>query len=194
MLIETIKAKEFKTINWSGGTSTELFIYPPSSDYKQGNFEFRLSTATVEVEKSNFTSLPGVSRKLMILDGEIEITHENQYSKKLTKFDIDTFEGDWKTSSIGKCVDFNLMTRENSKGELSAISLTRNKEINYPIEGHIEHLILYALSGDIIMNINEEIHHLQKGNLLVIDQIKKLELLLTANENCNLILAKILKV
>ncbi len=130
MIFKIIKASEFNTVNWSGGTSTQLFIYPQNSDYKLRNFDFRLSTAKVEADESDFTSLPGISRKLMILEGEIEITHENHYSKKLAKFDIDTFEGDWATSSVGKCVDFNLMTRGTGKGKLSAISIKKDQFLN----------------------------------------------------------------
>ncbi|MBI9059585.1 HutD family protein [Labilibaculum sp. DW002] len=193
MQYSIITPNNFDTIKWSGGTSTELLIYPPNSDYKQGNFDFRLSTATVEVEKSNFTSLPGISRKLMILEGEIEITHENQYRKKLAKFDIDSFEGDWKTSSIGKCVDFNLMTRGNTNGELTAISIAAKEKVQCQIEDTIEHLVLYILTGAVLVHTNEEIHRLPKGNLLVIHQLKDVKIKIEAKEDSELIESKIFK-
>lgn len=193
MQYSIITPNNFNTIKWSGGTSTELLIYPPNSDYKQGNFDFRLSTATVEVEKSNFTSLPDISRKLMILEGEIEITHENQYRKKLAKFDIDSFEGDWKTSSIGKCVDFNLMTRGNTNGELTAISIAAKEKVQCQIEDTIEHLVLYILTGAVLVHTNEEIHRLPKGNLLVIHQLKDVKIKIEAKENSELIESKIFK-
>ncbi|MDF1551007.1 MAG: HutD family protein, partial [Bacteroidales bacterium] len=97
------KPEDFKTSTWSGGTTTQLFIYPSSADYLKRNFDFRISTAKVTVAKSDFTSLPEISRKIMILEGEITIQHQNRYSKQLKKFDIDEFEGDWKTSAIGTC-------------------------------------------------------------------------------------------
>ena len=50
------KAEDFVTSKWSGGSTTELYIYPPQAVYREGNFKCRISSATVEVEKSDFTS------------------------------------------------------------------------------------------------------------------------------------------
>ncbi|WP_321320498.1 HutD family protein [Labilibaculum sp.] len=192
MNFEISTAKDFNTINWTGGTSTQLYIYPPTSDYQQRDFDFRLSTATVEVEESDFTSLPGVSRKIMILDGAIEIIHENRYSKKLGKFDTDSFEGDWKTSSIGKCIDFNLMTHGTSKGEIKALSIEKKQIVNLPLEKETDFLIGYIFSGEISLTINQKIHQLQQGNLLVITQFGSANLQLTGMENSEIIISKII--
>lgn len=66
MIIEHIKASDLITNNWSGGTTTQLAIYPKDAEYKKRNFLFRISTATVETKESEFTKLPGVSRKLIL--------------------------------------------------------------------------------------------------------------------------------
>ncbi len=121
--------KSFKSNKWAGGLTTQLFIYPPTSDYQQLIFSFRISTATVTTEKSDFTILPGVSRKLMVLDGEITLYHENHHTKQLHKFDIDIFEGAWKTSSHGKCTDFNLMTTGKTIGELEAVIIKKSQHL-----------------------------------------------------------------
>ena len=110
--------KTYKTTDWSGGKTTEMYIYPKDCSYNERNFDFRISTAKVESETSQFTSLPNVHRKLMVLDGSIIINHEGQHSKKLAKFDLDTFEGNWKTSAIGTCTDFNLMSTNNNEGNI----------------------------------------------------------------------------
>ncbi|BAX80602.1 HutD/Ves family protein [Labilibaculum antarcticum] len=192
MNFEISKAADFKTINWSGGTSTQLFIYPPTSDYQRRDFDFRLSTATVEVEESDFTSLPEVSRKIMILDGAIEIIHENRYRKKLRKFDTDSFEGGWKTSSVGKCIDFNLMTRGTASGEILALSIEKNKATTISIDGKADYLILYVFSGEISLTTNQEIHQLQQGNLLVITQFDSLNLKLSGSKDSEVILSEII--
>ena len=57
----------------------------------------------------------------------IIINHKNHYSKQLNKWDIDSFEGNWETSSIGKCTDFNLMTTGNTFGDLSLLKLIEGK-------------------------------------------------------------------
>ncbi|WP_320017759.1 HutD family protein [Labilibaculum manganireducens] len=191
MNFEISRTEDFNTINWSGGTSTQLYIYPAKSDYQQRDFAFRLSTATVEVEKSDFTSLPGVSRKIMILDGAIEIIHENRYSKKLGKFDTDSFDGDWKTSSIGKCIDFNLMTRGTAKGEITALSIEKKQIVNLPLEKETDFLIGYIFSGEISLTINQKIHQLQQGNLLVITQFGSANLQLTGSRDSEVILSEI---
>ena len=68
-----IHKEEQTTIRWSGGLSTELYIFPEDSEYVERNFKYRLSTATVEIEQSVFTPLPGVDRTLMVLEGEMKL-------------------------------------------------------------------------------------------------------------------------
>ncbi len=101
MKISIRKAFSFCTTGWSGGETTELFINPQNSQFKDRDFIFRLSMATVEVEKTQFTSLPGCTRKLMVLRGEMILSHVNQHSKKLKPFDQDRFLGDWGTNAEG---------------------------------------------------------------------------------------------
>ena len=188
-----IRADKFKTINWSGGISTQLYIYPETSDYALRNFDFRLSTARVEVEKSNFTPLPGVSRKIMILDGEIEISHKKHYTKKLQQFDVDAFEGDWETSSIGICTDFNLMTRGNTKGKLSSISLLKNKTTNFKAFKEYSKIIVYLYSGKITFLFEKEELIFNQGELLILDKKDTNSVIFNAIYNSELIVSKISK-
>lgn len=134
MEYKIIASDNFKPVNWSGGTTTELFIFPLKAGYHQRNFQFRLSKSTVETDKSDFTSLPGVSRKLMVLSGKITLCHEGHHSRQLNKFEVDEFEGDWKTSSVGKCTDFNLMTAGKTTGDLQALVIKKKQFINYEIK------------------------------------------------------------
>lgn len=98
-----------KSISWSGGKTTELFIYPEKSDFSQRNFDFRISSATIEIEESDFTSLPSYNRLLAVLEGELEIIHEGKYAKHLAPFEKDSFHGSWTTKSKGKARDFNVI-------------------------------------------------------------------------------------
>lgn len=191
MSFSIIRADKFNTINWSGGISTQLYIYPENADYKQKNFNFRLSTAKVEVEKSKFTPLVGISRKIMILDGEIEISHKDQYTKTLKKFDIDEFEGNWETSSVGTCIDFNLMTRGNTKGELSSMSLIKNQTSEYSIIKKKAKTFIYLYSGKIRFNIDSEDHMLSHGELLIINKPESDILKLNGHKNSKLIIAHV---
>ncbi|MCZ4695687.1 hypothetical protein DWB61_12970 [Ancylomarina euxinus] len=191
MSFSIISADKFNTINWSGGTSTQLYIYPETADYGLRNFNFRLSTAKVEVEKSEFTSLPGVSRKIMILDGQIEISHKNHYKKELKAFDVDEFEGDWQTSSIGTCTDFNLMTRGETKGELSSLALSKNQTKDFSITDRQSKIILYLHFGKIAFNDERDNYILNQGELLIMDNLNPNNLKFIARMDSRLIISKI---
>ena len=118
-----LKKNQLPSTTWSGGTSTQLFIYPQSAEYAKRDFTFRISTASIEAEESVFTSLPGVRRKLMVLDGSLHIKHKGHYQKQLHKFGSDEFLGDWETSAKGRVKDFNLMMREEARGSIEPIIL-----------------------------------------------------------------------
>ena len=121
MHYQLTKKHQLKTTNWEGGTTTQLAIFPSMAEYKQFNFYFRISYATVDVEESTFTFMPGVNRHLMILNGTLQINHIDRYKKILNKFDIDTFNGEWPTTA--KVTDFNIMTRGKANAELEVLIL-----------------------------------------------------------------------
>ena len=68
MKITQTKKSEQVSAKWIGGTTTQLAIFPATAEYTKFNFIFRMSTATVEIEESTFTFMPGVTRHLMILN------------------------------------------------------------------------------------------------------------------------------
>lgn len=164
---EIIRNQDVKVANWSGGTTSELFIYPKIADFKKLNFSFRLSRATIEVEESNFTALPKVKRKLMLLDGELELIHEGEHSKSLKPFEFDVFSGDWNTKSIGKVTDFNLMMLGNTKGDFDVIKSENKQSYTYKITKNFT--IFYIADG--ILDFNETA--LVKGDLLIFENEEK---------------------
>lgn len=157
------------TSKWSGGSSTQLYIFPANASYAERNFKLRISTAKVEVAESTFTALPGVHRKLMILEGEINITHDGQYSKHLKPFDVDTFSGDWKTTAKGTCTDFNVMTTPGQQSELYHIAIEASSSYILKPKQTFKTLFLYPTSGTIHLQLNNEKYILETGNLLVIE-------------------------
>ncbi|HIR18308.1 MAG TPA: HutD family protein [Candidatus Caccocola faecigallinarum] len=121
MKVEVKRKDELSHNRWSGGVTTQLAIWPEGADYGARRFDWRISTAIVEDEKSVFTALPGIHRLLMILDGEIEVTHNGERMLAMKPLaDVDEFEGGWETVSVGRCVDFNLMTVDGYRGAMSA--------------------------------------------------------------------------
>jgi len=191
MEYDIIDSRRFQTKLWSGGTTTQLYIFPLTADYKERNFKFRLSTATVETNKSDFTLLNGISRKLMVLTGEITISHEGHYTKQLNKFDVDYFDGGWKTSSIGKCTDLNLMTAGKTTGELTAIFIEKEQHINWKIKENCDWLFIYPYSGKIRIEINRIITIISKGDLLILRNPAIRSLEITGNEYSELVFTEI---
>lgn len=109
---KVIRKDELPVARWSGGTTTQLAIWPEEASYAERNFSWRVSSARVEDEESEFTSLPGVTRCLMVLDGELDLSHDGHYDVRLERFSQDNFDGGWRSRSRGRVTDFNLMTTD----------------------------------------------------------------------------------
>ena len=112
--MKIIKKEHQAIAKWSGGTTRQIYIYPEGSDYASRQFDWRLSSATVDCESSTFTPLPGVHRHLMILEGKLQLIHQDHYQVELAPLEQDQFEGSWHTLSFGKVIDFNLMLKKGS--------------------------------------------------------------------------------
>lgn len=119
-----IRASALSTTKWSGGTTTELAIYPESAKYSDRNFLWRVSTATVELDESEFTLLPGIHRKIMVLNGKMLLRHEGHGEMFMEPYEQKAFMGDWHTRSFGRVADFNLMTAEGCEGHIEAIKVS----------------------------------------------------------------------
>lgn len=105
-----IESSDFKTTVWSGGTTTELFLYPKGGSYKDRRFDLRLSSATVDSDSSLFTALPGFTRLIAPLDGTLELSHPEQNKHLvLSPYMLHRFDGGIVTESRGRARDFNVM-------------------------------------------------------------------------------------
>jgi environmental stress-induced protein Ves len=123
MSIQIKKQSEITSNRWAAGTTSELFIWPNQTSFEARDFDFRISTATVEQTETTFTKFNGYSRELMILAGSLQIHHENLYSKTLNTFDVDSFEGDWDTNAEGMVTDFNIIYRGKVLAKLESNAL-----------------------------------------------------------------------
>ncbi|OBZ16984.1 HutD family protein [Bacillus sp. FJAT-26390] len=122
------RKEQQRTSTWSGGTTTEVAIYPPDAVYSKRNFAWRISTATVEVEQSTFSPLPGIWRLTMVTEGEMLLRHEGYHQAVLKPYEQDSYSGEWTTQSFGKVKDFNLMLTEGNKGELQALFIDEHPQ------------------------------------------------------------------
>jgi environmental stress-induced protein Ves len=186
-----ITSENFKPTRWPGGSTTELYIFPHTAKYHQRNFKFRLSTATVETEESDFTILNGISRKLMVLEGTITLSHKDHFTRQLNKFDLDEFEGVWQTSSIGKGTDFNLMTSDKTSGKLSAIVIKKDQFVDCRIKEMCDWFFIFIHSGKIRIDLDKKIRTIAKGDLLIINNITTRAFEINGIEKSELIFSEI---
>jgi uncharacterized protein len=189
-----VNQKDITPALWSGGQTTELFIYPKSSNYNLRNFDFRISTATIEIERSEFTQLESYKRLLMILKGEIEISHNGLLSKKLKSFEIYKFNGDIQTSAFGRCTDFNLMTSDRFRGTFKHIKVKKGQSVNFKTEKDSVFNFLYLPEGNSTLQIETIHYQFITGDFLCLESSEDSIFKLTSNEiDSNFVLVSIFK-
>ena len=175
--METIikRSDEFLTSKWSGGETTELFIYPLESDYKKRDFLFRLSSATVKEDRSVFTKLPKINRKLFVLEGSIKLTHNEKEGHWLMPNEQESFNGEWDTISEGMVTDYNLMTKDGIISSIDSILLSSKdteKCVVYNKANKKCFLFFYVWQGEVSIKNHYEKKRIKAKELLVFE-IKK---------------------
>lgn len=105
--MEFIKKEDFKTTKWSGGETSEIFIYPKDSEVSKRNFKFRISSATCNGD-SVFSDYSGFNRYILPLDGEMLL---NIRDAKFTLKPYETlfFSGSDVVESRYTGADYNLI-------------------------------------------------------------------------------------
>lgn len=149
MKIQLVKSEEHQISQWSGGTTTQLYIYPESADFSKQDFAYRISSAKVEIDESTFTPFPNYNRKLMVLDGVLDLYHEDHYAVQLHPFAQDAFSGNWISRSKGKVIDFNVIFSKDYSANLFHFELSKGEEILLNCK---EMSILYVLHGNLIID------------------------------------------
>ena len=166
------KEEKYSSSKWSGGITKELCIYPESSKYLDRNFTWRISSATCELEESDFTNLPAYDRVLMVLEGSVILSYNGEKTVKLDELESDSFDGGWKTKSYGKILDYNLMVRKGNEGCVDVISpksgnesFRSEKEHNYSSETHV----LFVKDGYAIVTVDGKQNMVNKGETIVME-------------------------
>lgn len=159
MDIRHLTREDYKVSQWSGGTTTEVFIWPEGANYATREFSVRISSATVELEESDFTPLPGVERYIVPLQGGFTLTHPGRAPVVMAPLDTPyRFSGGIDTHCVGKATDFNLML----KGTEGVMDICRDSVTVLP-----GLTCLYAPEGAAIQLSGKE-YRLQAGESLMI--------------------------
>ena len=190
-----ITEDEYITTAWSGGKTTQIFIYPEEADYSARNFKFRLSSATVELEKSEFTKLEGVYRFITPLDGQLKLTHNHIQYIDLQPFEVYEFDGNKDTVSFGKVRDFNLMLKGGAEGKLDSIFINKEQLFAEKIHGDFKELFyfIYACNKNVSVDVDRKNYNINQFQTLLIKVESEcvLNIKISSAENADILAAKI---
>lgn len=187
--IKILKEEDFNISTWSGGKTTELFIYPEGSEYSKRDFKMRISSATLELETSNFTKLDSIHRFITPLDNELKLTHNNNEFINLKPFEVYEFDGDIETISFGKVKDFNLMLAHGVNGRLKNFYIDEKKHIIILANSGFN--ILYSYDCLFRISIDEEEFMLYPNEILVMESNEMKNIKIQSNESSNILLSNI---
>jgi environmental stress-induced protein Ves len=97
-----------------GGTTLEVALHPPGAGWD--SFAWRVSIAQID-RSGPFSTLPGVDRKLVVLDGGMVLTGVRADAVEVRPYDCVSFAGEAQVASRlldGPTRDFNVMTRRDA--------------------------------------------------------------------------------
>ena len=182
MNIQKIDASAQAVSLWSGGTTTQLAIWPPEALYADRDFLWRLSSAVVELPESDFTPLPDYRRILMILDGRLELSHDGGPVIVLNELEQNTFDGASHTISRGQVTDFNLMMRKgrcDGRVEAQVLSCGECWDRKEVLSREESWQLIYCYQGQLSVTVeNAETWKLEGKDALLVH--------CAAGETCNL--------
>ena len=178
--ITLLKSSDFQVSNWSGGKTKQLYLSPPTGHYSKREFDYRLSTATVELAESQFSDLSGFHRILMSLDHTLHLLNASRQEETvLAPFTPYFFEGSDSITSRGTCTDFNLIYSDHYQGQMLAISdgqeLSQDEAIQF----------IYALSDLRVTGTDLPSLNLETGQLLIVEketQETELQIMFSSNQ------------
>lgn len=163
-----IKHSQYKTTNWAGGSTTEMFVYPEHSSYDDRNFWLRISSATINQSPSVFTKLEGYKRIITILNGEVALHHNNIKSKELKPCEVHLFMGDWETYSDGLAKDFNVIYSDKISASLEVKMNSNNEWLELSPDNQLFYF-LFVYKGEIRVN---ETSLCAKDSMVILDPTK----------------------
>ncbi len=108
-MIQLIEKNNFKQMPWKNGkgVTAQIWLSPEGSEFSQGQFHFRMSSASIE-KNEDFSLFPGMERILIPIKGSGFQLNQDVYEK----FEIARFSGDEKMNCTllkGAVVDFGII-------------------------------------------------------------------------------------
>jgi uncharacterized protein len=169
--MKIVTEADFLISDWSGGKTTQLFIFPEGTTLSGRDFDWRISSAVVETEESDFTSFEGYERILIPLKGKLEMEHQTPngiIQQNVNQFELARFSGSWPTKGKGKLTDFNLIFKPSYHPKVQISYFT--EETRTSLEETTS--VLFLLSGSVMIN-NQ---HIQSPALVLNNEHQKAEI------------------
>ena len=148
---------------WSGGTTTQVAIAPEGAVYADRDFLWRISSASVDLDESDFTALPDYHRWISTLEGGMTLSHEGGEKIELAPYQVHQFDGGVDTHSWGRCTDFNLMLRKGKcLGVVRSAKIAAGESLNVAFESAASEqfpkaeLLIFCGEGKATVKVGEE--------------------------------------
>lgn len=149
MKMSRLTPRQYVVSSWPGGTTTQIAIAPEGAVYRDRDFLWRISSASVELDSSDFTLLPEYDRLICVLRGHMRLTHGGGGTVTLSPYTVYGFDGGADTHSEGRCVDFNLMTRKDQcRGSLEAVTPKEGEPVEIRPNGGGAAILIYCCEGE----------------------------------------------
>lgn len=172
MDLKVYREQDFRKSNWTGGTTTQLAIFPENSRYLDRNFIWRLSSATCDLPETTFSRLPDYDRVLMVLEGSTVLAHQDVRVSRLSELEQDRFDGGYTTKSFGKITDYNLMVAKGNQGLLDVVTPEETnrklEEEDFP-EYDYHTQALFCKEGYAAVTVDGDTQMLMPGQQLVLN-------------------------
>lgn len=182
---------------WSGGSTTQIAIAPKNAIYADRDFLWRISSASVELEESDFTSLPDYDRWISTLSGTMILSHNGGERITLLPYQVHSFDGGAKTHSWGRCTDFNLMLRKGkvqgsvrslqlAAGEQHTVAFTGKESDRFPHSS----LLLFCGKGSAAVALGEETIRINPFEAVLLQDTADHTLTIESPEGASLFIAQ----
>ena len=198
MALIHLKQKNYSISQWSGGTTTQVAIAPEGAVYADRDFLWRISSATVDLEESDFTALPDYHRWISTLKGSMKLQHESDAPIQLSPYEVHEFDGGIHTHSWGCCTDFNLMLRKGKcQGVIRSIRLTAGEmasvsPILSPSESFSSNtLLVFCGEGNAAVTLDDETIRLESSQAVLLKHAADTVMTVAANAPSAFMVAEI---
>jgi environmental stress-induced protein Ves len=151
---------DVRILPWKNGRgiTEEFAIWPDGATLDRGDFEWRISKASVD-DSGPFSTFPGFDRLLLVTGGDgFVLTHgDHAPRRRVRPFEPYLFAGDWPTTAelIGGAVsDFNVLLRRGEwRANIEVLRLGRRRAREALSAGHA---FVHMISGQLLARVTAE--------------------------------------